>query len=189
MSSKSIMMSVIAPLDDRSYEQVEALRMELNKETGATYTTVQPHITLHAAENYWNLSAVIDALDSLLRTISPFRVRTASLGVYTGDLPVLVLPVLQSSPLSSLQSAVNRVVSPHCQPLSHAYEPNYWLPYVTVLHKPSPTALGKSVEYLAWRKLELNISINRIRLDQRIGSEFRTLYERQFGSVGMSPKG
>jgi len=176
-------MSVIAPLDDDSYEQVDALRLELNQQAGASYSFVQPHIVLHSAETYWNLSSVIDALDGLLRTISPFRVRTLSLGVLTGDVPVLLLPVAHSSPLNSLQAAVNRAVSPHGQSLSRSYEPNYWMPYVTLLHKPSPVALGRAVEHLARRKVELSITIDKIRLDQHIGSQFRTLYERDFGTA------
>ena len=127
------MHGVVSLLDDEHYTIVESLWDELETGLGVRglYKTPFPHFSYHVAEQY-----DVDLLESILRRLAShcatFRVRTAGLGVFSGDHPVLYVAAVRSPALSALHQKLWRELARASAGTVEYYHPERWIPHITL---------------------------------------------------------
>jgi 2'-5' RNA ligase len=127
------MHGVVSLLDDEHYALVEDLWDELEKRLGVRglYNTPFPHFSYHVAEGY-----DVDLLESILPRLASrcatFRVRTAGLGVFSGDHPVLYVAVVRSPTLTALQQTLWQELAGASVGTVEYCDPEQWVPHITL---------------------------------------------------------
>src|SRR5437868_3559901 len=141
------MHAVVSLLDDHNSQMVEKLWAEIEREFGVrgVYRTPFPHISYHVSGEY-NVDEVKTVMQVFARHTSPFHVRMAGLGVFTGTEPVLYIPIVRSPRLSEFQHELWHQVTKTSGRLEFAYRPARWMPHITLAqHDLTHRSLGAIV--------------------------------------------
>lgn len=125
---------VVSLLDDEFNGRIEIIWQKLEDRFGkeTIQRTPYPHFSYHVAESY-ALDTVSDALQEATNDMQPFRVRTAGLGVFTGEEPVLYIAMVRDPKLSKLQKRIYNITEPHADQTFAYYHPQKWVPHITLL--------------------------------------------------------
>ncbi|MCU0514587.1 MAG: 2'-5' RNA ligase family protein [Anaerolineae bacterium] len=124
---------IVALLDDLHDARVRSLWQMLEQQFGLKGSGLAPfpHITLHLAEDY-HLVRLRDILEQLGQTLAPFSVSTSGLGIFSGEDPILYIPVTRAPFLNVFHSHLWEVVAPAAEASSMYYHADYWLPHLTL---------------------------------------------------------
>lgn len=180
---------VVSNLDEKHNDMIESIREELRKEFGLKLNLGTAHFSykvrpspplpfsppcppadnLKVAENFAHpeteggeptISAVKERLEVLCKKIKPFKVRTASLGLFIKQEPsrktsyVIYLPVVRTAELSEVQKTVWEGLEGIGNKVQGYYAPDRWMPHITLVHDEGtddPEMLGKVVSFIAGR--------------------------------------
>lgn len=175
------MHGIVSLLDDAHYQQVEVLWAELKREFGVqgVYSTPYPHFSYHVANQY-NLATLEPLLYAFASEQKPFQVRTAGLGIFTGQQPVLYIPVVRNPQLTQFHHALwqQLVASEQASKDSRDYyAPDNWMPHITIAaHDVDCQMLTNIVNYLGTHSFNWDISIDTIALiyDTGTAQQLRT---------------
>lgn len=172
------MQAIVSLLDDQHYQLTEALWRELEGRFGlrGVYTTPYPHFSYHVARGY-DPPALMAALQQLARTTRPFQIATSGLGVFTGPSPVLYIPIVRTPALTGFHQALCRGVAGCASGVARYYDPEHWLPHITIgLGDLHAALLAEVVHLLGDRDFSWTITINNLAcveedavLGQRLG--------------------
>jgi 2'-5' RNA ligase len=127
------MHGVVSLLDDEHHALVEHLWDELETRLGVRglYKTPIPHFSYHVAEGY-----DVHLLEPILRRFASrcatFRARTAGLGVFSGDHPVLYVAVVRSPTLTALHQRLWQELGGASTGAAEYYHPERWMPHITL---------------------------------------------------------
>jgi 2'-5' RNA ligase len=158
------MYGVVSQLDDKHHTMVETLWAEFAAHFGlATIHRVPiPHISYHVAENYM-MSNLRNTLNIFSKQIPPFTMRTNGLGIFTGPMPVLYLPVRMESGLMNIHKRLNDAVNPYAVHTLEHYTPHHWHPHITLAqHGLDYDMLAQIVRLLGRRSFQWEIEINNL---------------------------
>jgi 2'-5' RNA ligase len=160
------MHGVVSLLDDEHYALVEHLWDELEAGLGVRglYQTPIPHFSYHVAEGY-----DVHLLEPILRRLASrcamFRARTAGLGVFPGDHPVLYVAVVRSPALSALHQKLWRELAGASTGAVEYYHPERWMPHITLAHGDMfKDHLPDIVQMLSARAFDWEIEVNNLAL-------------------------
>lgn len=129
------MHGIVSLLDDSTYQLVEEIWAELDRELGVRgiAITPYPHFSYHVAEQY-----DFEPLEVLLKPFAAetprFQVTTAGLGIFTGPLPIVYVTVTRSPLLTQLHQALWPAVNPLAAGINAYYQPDNWVPHITLGH-------------------------------------------------------
>ena len=159
------MQGIVSLLDDVHYRLVEKVRDELAQkyDVRGLYVTTYPHFSYQVAEQYDG-----EACESFLRELaartSPFKIRTAGLGVFTISIPILYVPLVRSPQLSDLHRQIwegVRQAAPGA--VAHYYSPDEWVPHVTLAQGDiDPDKLSEIVRRLCSRNFHWEFYVNNV---------------------------
>lgn len=144
------MVGVVTLLDDECSAVVRSLWETLAREfgPGGMFPDSSPHLSLHVADSY-ELADVDKRVESLAASNPPFTIKTAGLGMFFGESLVVHLPVVRSSRLTVLQRTTHDEIRRHAQGDTARYEPNNWMPHITLGLWPADSAkAGAIVDYI-----------------------------------------
>jgi 2'-5' RNA ligase len=169
--------AVVSLLDPAHYRRVEALWAELAERFGVrgVYVTPYPHFSYQTAAAY-DVARLEPILQRVARETTPFTVRTAGLGVFTGAHPVLTIAVARSPALARLHAVLWEALSPVVGGVSTYYHPDAWLPHITIgFGDVTPETLGEIVRVLATHDFNWEIPVTDLGLiyDHGTGQEMR----------------
>jgi 2'-5' RNA ligase len=127
------MHGVVSLLDDEHYALVERLWDELETKLGVRgiCNTPFPHFSYHVAEQY-DVDLLKYTLPRFASHCATFRVRTAGLGVFSGDHPVLHVAVVRSPALSALHRTLWQELAGASAGAVEYYHPEQWMPHITL---------------------------------------------------------
>jgi 2'-5' RNA ligase len=159
------MQGVVSLLDDRHYARVETIWEELGQkfDVRGMYVTPYPHFSFQVAEQY-----EVETCESYLRELaartSPFRVRTAGLGIFTVANPILYVPVIRSPALSELHREIWCSVKQTVPgAVAHYYHPNEWAPHITLAQGDiDADKLAEIVRVLSRRNFHWEFTVNNL---------------------------
>lgn len=157
---------------------VEKLWAEIEREFGirGVYRTPFPHISYHVSVEY-NADKVKTVMQVFARHTSPFRVRCAGLGVFTGSSPVLYIPVVRSHQLAEFQHELWHQVTKSSGRVEFAYRPARWMPHITLSqHDLTQRALAAIVRKLCVLELNQQVTINNLALIYDTGGKEEVVY-------------
>lgn len=162
------MAGVISLLEGADLERVESLWEVMEREFGVPggFPGGVPHLSYHLG-NYDKHSPAFEAIERLARAVPPFRVRAGGIGIFTGAVPILYLPIVRSPELAATHAAVTDALRKAGIERNHPYyEPAVWQPHVTLAQQNlAPEALPGVVAWLAERSgLAWEIAITNLAL-------------------------
>ncbi len=158
------MHGLVSLLDPHHYALVEEIWAELARDCGLTgiQVTPYPHFSWKIALDY-DFAALKIAAQEIAAEMEPFTVRATSLGIFTGEIPVVYLAVVRTAHLSALHAKIWARVLPLSTEPSPYYAPENWVPHISlaygdVTHQNLPCVLQK----LAFRHFDWEIKIDNI---------------------------
>lgn len=154
------MQGVATNLDDLHAGRVRAHWQLLRDECGLSGEkfTLEPHFTWQIAEQY-----VSHDTQTILQEIAAqtprFRVFTTGLGLFTGQFPVIYIPIIKNAALVALHQVLWERLSPFRQGTSDYYSPSLWTPHITLAYEnASPEKMICGLSRLA--SLSFNWELN-----------------------------
>lgn len=178
------MHSLISLLDKKSSCKIEALwqSLEQDHKLTAIQMTPIPHFSWQIAAHYdWERAQLF--LDELARDISPFSVRTAGLGLFSGDKPVLYLALIKDRILLEIQALLWQSFAEVARGASPNYHADAWMPHITLAQGDlTPANVGEVVKTLAFEPFIWDVEINTLGLlRQNDGEQARLEYSVHLG--------
>jgi 2'-5' RNA ligase len=156
------MNGVVSLLDATHDQAVRDLWAELAERFALTGISITPypHFSYHVAQGYDD-AQLEDLLSGMARKQEPFRVRATGLGVFTGQVPVLYLPVVCTHQLLMLHAELWRAITPITRGAVAYYQPTLWVPHITLAHGDLTSAnLSLVMDLLSSRTFDWDISID-----------------------------
>lgn len=179
------MHGLVSLLDKGATRKVEALWQKLEQDHGLTgiQVTPIPHFSWQIAAYYdWEQAQAL--LDELAQDISPFSVRTAGLGLFSGKTPVLYLALIKDRILLEIQALLWQTFVETSRGASPNYHADAWMPHITLAQGDlTPNNVGKVMEAIAFEPFIWTLEISTLALvRQNEGEQARLEYQ-----VNLSP--
>lgn len=160
------MHGLVSILDKTHYNLVEAIWQELETDCGLTgiHVTPLPHFSWQIAKDYdW------DGLEISLRKIAtntkPFSIHTAGLALFSGESPVVYIPVVRSRPLSEFHELIWERLDLLSKGASPYYAPPFWMPHISLAYGDlDDSKLICLMDKLAFRTFNWAIEIDNLTL-------------------------
>ena len=178
------MCGIVSLLDSTHHALVENLWAELRRrfdvglaDSGQVH---YPHFSYHVAEQY-DLDKLVPLLHQLVMRTTPFEVQATGLGIFTGEKPVLYVPVARQRPLLNLHETLWPLVDEHAQETQTYYAPPIWFPHITLVGIDlAEDSLAPMLRWLNQQPLNWSITVNNLTiLSDVVG--FSSMYRLDFG--------
>lgn len=158
------MHGVVSLLDTAFYVQVEDLWKALENQCGlrGIRVTPYPHFSWQISEEY-NWDAMPNILLDITRDLEPFTIRTSGLGIFSGENPVIYIPVIRTGKLNNIHKKIwDGLLSISEQP-SFYYAPQNWMPHISLAYKDvSKENIDCALGLLAPNNLNWQVEIDNI---------------------------
>jgi 2'-5' RNA ligase len=176
------MYAVVSQLDDQHQQLTKNLWTELEKKFGlqGAYTKSFPHFSYHVAQEY-DLALLEPRLEHIAQNTKEFLVTTSGLGVFTGSMPVLYIPIVRTQELSQFQQALWHEVSKTGLGIIDYYHPERWLPHITLAFSDVHSKnLLAAIQFLSEQTFTWEITVNNLSLLESIGQEPKKHFQFNF---------
>jgi hypothetical protein len=159
------MHGIVSLLPEPFYTRVLTIWDELEARYGLSgiRVTPYPHFSWQIGQEYQP-----EMLDTALRDIAaesnPLVVSTAGLGVFTGPLPVLYIPVVKTAALIRLHTRIWQRLEGTGAGISGYYNPSNWAPHISLAYldltpaNVGPVVTNLAVRYFTWDMVIDNIA-------------------------------
>ncbi len=178
------MNAIVAMLDTAHDKLVYDLWEELETkfDTNGVYVTPYPHFTFQLASQY-DLERVQSTIENIAAKIDPFTVTTTGLGIFTGDSPVLFIPVKRTPTLNRIHEQIWEIGHSIATDLVSHYAPSNWMPHITIgFGDMSPDKLGAITTHFADRDLDWEIQIDSLAFIHNTGDKQLLKYRTKLGT-------
>jgi len=178
------MHAIVSLLDDIYSKQVEQLWAELEQRFGlkGVYALPFPRFSYQFAQNY-ALAQLEPVLRDFARKQIEFKLNTSGLGIFTGTLPTIFLPIIRSPALSQLHAALWPAISKVAEAVDPYYQPESWLPHITLAQSDvSSQHLPEIIGWLNTQMLYWEIKVNNLALLWDNGATVELKLRCDFGS-------
>ena len=151
-------------LDKPAAARVEALWLELEAECGLVGAKAAPfpHFSWQVAENY-HLPRLETMLRKITRRTQPFMLRTAGLGLFTGENPIVYVSLVKDESLLRFHAMLweqTKKIAIH--PLPH-YALEHWVPHITLAYGDvRRDNLGCALQTLAFQSFDWEIWVDNV---------------------------
>lgn len=108
------------------------------------YVKPEPHFTWQYADSYNKAS--LSVLESLSAKITPFEIETDIVSSFSGDNEVFFVRIVPSISLKDTHRRFWNALHPYAQSPSLLYQPESWVPHITLSHGDTanhPTAFNE----------------------------------------------
>ncbi len=156
------MNGIASLLDQAASQHVERLWRELETDCGLVGVRVTPfpHFSWQVTEGY-DLPRLKTTLQKTARGMQPFVVHTAGLGLFTGESPVIYVPIVREKSLLRLHEMLwERTKKLAIRPASY-YAPDQWIPHITLAYGDvDMESLGCALRTLAVQSFDWEIKVD-----------------------------
>lgn len=155
---------IVSVLDEVHSAKVQAIWHELQAECGlgGMLVTPVPHFSWQIAEQY-DIERVKRTLGIIVRRTRPFVVHTAGLGMFSGNSPVIYIPLVKSGNLLHYHQLVWRRTRRAGKGFSPNYTPASWMPHITLAHGGvNENKLGCALQKLSFRQFVWEIQVDNL---------------------------
>jgi 2'-5' RNA ligase len=174
------MYAIISSLDEDSAAVVRELWKKLQGTCGlkAIFDFPTPHFTWFVADEL-DVSRTRPILDQIAQSLDPITVRTFGLGLFSGEHPVLYLPVVKTMVLMDYHREIWDQTQPYSDSAKLYYAPGMWVPHVTLALKDLDMGnLGCAVQSLGFGPLDLVIKVDHLMMVEHQDGEVGLMNER-----------
>ena len=155
---------IVALLDTGSNARIEAIWQEFQVQFGVHGVSRTPiaHFSFHVAESY-DAVQTIPTVHELAKTMPPFKVRTAGLGVFTGTMPVVHVSVVRNEWLGQIHGQIWEQLTPLAAGIQTYYHPDHWQPHITIAQGDiPPEKLPEVIAMLQARDFNWEIQVSQL---------------------------
>jgi 2'-5' RNA ligase len=176
------MHAVVSLFEQETQDKIEQIWKLLNQYFGieSMYATPIPHYSYHVSSNY-EKEKVKKVLEHAASSVAPFSVKTAGIGIFPGELPVLFMPVVRTPQLTKLHQLLWDGLGCACDMSvgsSPLYSPENWIPHVTLAHGDIHVGnLCRIIRMLQTKVSSWEISVDNISLIWDSGSSQEVLWK------------
>jgi len=160
------MHAIVSLMDERHYTLMEDYWHKLETACGlaGVSQTPLPHFSWHIAAEY-DFPRLEETLSEFSKELEPFIVRTAGLGLFTGDLPVIFVPLIKDLKLAGVHERLWVRSQPTAIGASSHYSPEVWMPHITLAHGDvSRDKLGCAMQDLAFQPFNWEVRVDHFAL-------------------------
>ena len=158
------MNGIASLLNDPHKTQTEAIWKELEEKCGliGVRTTPFPHFTYQVVEAY-DQERLEPILKEIAHEAQPFTVLTTGLGMFTGQVPVIYLPLVKNDLLLHFHRLIWDRTKAVAQGISPFYAPDFWVPHITLgLGDITNVNLSCAIEALAFQDFNWEIRVDNL---------------------------
>lgn len=174
------MHAVSSLLDATSKREVEILWDDLETRFGlkGIRITPIPHFSWQIASHYdWEKARLL--LDELAKDILPFTVKITGLGLFTGEQPVVYLPLAKDRLLLEIHELLWQTFDGLGREVSAYYHPHVWMPHITLAHGDVTSEhIGEVMKALAFQAFDWECRIDNLALIKQDASSVGELLYR-----------
>lgn len=160
------MHGLVSFLDASHYKIVEDIWSELETKFGLTGIKVTPfpHFSWQVAEDYeWDIMA--EKMKEISEKTSPFIVRTAGLGIFSGESPIIFIAIIKDLNLIKHHEIIFDIIEPVAKGSVPYYHPNGWIPHISLAYFDiTENNVGSVMKLLSFRNFHWEIEIDNIAL-------------------------
>ena len=144
-----------------------------------------PHLSYHGARNFDD-EKVEALLAQTAAGLEPLTVRTTGLGLFTGERPILYLPVVKTPALMTLHSRLLEALSPLATGENPHYLPERWTPHITLAYGDLTHAhVGNVLQHLSQRSFDWELTLDNLALVYTEGQDQGVAFRAEFGGAGL----
>jgi len=160
-------MQAIATLLNRNTdEKTKKMWQDLEKTCDLSGIKIpqDPHFSWFVAEEFDEPGLKNEFLD-LSTQLTEFEISTNGIGLFTGENPILYIPIVKTRKLLELHEEIWKLLSPLGVKLSAVYQPEHWIPHITITSdKTSPANIHCIVEAILHLPMTITIPVNNLAL-------------------------
>ncbi|GEO06924.1 hypothetical protein AAE02nite_45880 [Adhaeribacter aerolatus] len=170
------MLAVVSLLDEEHSRKVKSLIDQIDEHFGLTgvQMTPYPHITwllTEVPEN--NQSMLRKCLEQTAAVAAPFTIQTTGLGIFTGEHPVLHIPVVRNQVTNSFHYRLFQEVSKFSLEIPKYYHPDCWVPHFSLaLSDTNPEIVAEILQWLNEHNFNWNIRIDNLAIMTKCDNKF-----------------
>ncbi|MHA1670803.1 MAG: hypothetical protein ACTSV5_09515 [Promethearchaeota archaeon] len=160
------MHGLVSLLDNSHYKIVKDIWSELETNFGLTGIKVTPfpHFSWQVAEDYeWDI--MVEKIKEISKNISPFIVKTSSLGIFSGKSPIIFIAVMKDLNLIKHYENIFNIAEPVSKGIVPYYYPNVWVPHISLAYSNvTENNIGDVMKFLTFRNFNWEINIDNLAL-------------------------
>ncbi|GGK71374.1 2'-5' RNA ligase family protein [Rufibacter glacialis] len=182
------MVAIVSLLNAQDSDKVNQLIFSLEREFGlkGVQMTPYPHLTL-VTVNDGSLPNLKEILGKTSGVCCRLKVTTTGLGIFTGEKPILYIPILRTADLNHFHAQLHREVSLVCQEVGPLYHPNLWMPHLSLaLGDTTPEVVAQALLFLSRENFNWQVELDNLALLTKHGDLF--LKDDVFPLVGEEAK-
>ena len=160
------MHGIVSVLGEPHYAQVVHLWAEMKQrfDVGNPEATAVPHFSYHVATAY-DLDVCNQVLLETAVSTPPFTVKATGIGIFSGEVPVVYIPIARSPSLMALHNLLTSRLEPITTSSLEYYAPVNWFPHITLANgNMSPKQLGEIVVWLNTLPLAWEVQVTNLTL-------------------------
>jgi hypothetical protein len=125
--------AIVTLLEPTYYGQVSAIMEDLKEQCGIVggLVTPVPHFSWNIAPRY-DLERLHERLAAMAAAARPFTVRAAGLALFTGERPVVYVPLVMTAALMAFHRAIWEQTIDLAEAPVPYYAPDRWIPHITL---------------------------------------------------------
>ena len=169
------MVAVVSLLDEEHSRKVKSLIDQIEEHFGlnGVQMTPFPHITWLLTEITGNLETLKESLKRAAAEAAPFYIQTTGLGVFTGERPVLHIPVVRNQLTNSVHYQLFRQVKQFSDEIPKYYHPECWVPHFSLaLADTNPEIVAEILQWLNEQSFNWNIRIDNLAIMTQHDNQF-----------------
>ena len=158
------MHAIMSRLDPDTTSIVSDLWAKLYEECGlnAIYTIPTPHVTWMVADDI-DLVSSESILAKIAEETSNFTLHTFGLGIFSGENPVLYLPMVKTMEMIHLHCKIWDQVGSFAKEAKLYYSPTMWVPHITLaLNDLTRENLACAVDAIGFEPIELFVLVDNL---------------------------
>jgi len=90
-----------------------------------------PHFSWHVAQAY-EFEGLTLQLEKFTNDLEPFRLHITGAGIFSGENPVIYLPVTKTPKISEIHNSMTQWILNYTISTNPNYTPEYWIPHITL---------------------------------------------------------
>ena len=160
------MHGLVSLLPEPFYGQVESIWQELERDFGLVgiWVTPFPHFSWQIAVDY-DFEYTAEIVEKIACQTPPLLVRTTGLALFTGESPVIYIPVVKTAALIELHTLLWEHTKEASAGRAAYYAPGAWMPHVSLAYEDVDRGnVGRVMERLAFRAFSWEMIIDNIAL-------------------------